>query len=378
MNMSTDNAKVRSKIKMTFNTNDESKIYMLAVDKRLRFLRDGNDVTKKEVVNELSAYESQTEMILDDLTTWHECTEEEVNRVVSGRFDEVTAHSSDTFIGNDDDELLDEDEIEEEDIPDEEVPTIQQEPSEEDLLREHFPEVWLFEEIEDEEYPFTKEFIVPDTITSWHISAFSMHSSGLAVMDPQELTVKKEFFIQFSLPYSIRYKEVLKVDVLVFNYVSSNKDLDVKLKIVNHNSNQFEFVKYEKAKKGCKPTYNNVPFITQSIKVPALGMKKSSFYIRSNSLDENDKSNAIKAKKVAVYAEGTDDAGNKYKDATRKILRVEAVGVRKFNTEAHTFLVKGYKNESSSELNYDGPSNTYCVISGDYMTDAVTLNSAFE
>ena len=107
-------------------------------------------------------------------------------------------------------------------------------------------------------------------------------------------------------------------------------------------------------------------------------MKKSSFYIRSNSLDENDKSNAIKAKRVAIQADGTDDAGNKYKDGIKKILRVEAVGVRKFNTEAHTFLVKGYKNESSSELNYDGPSNTYCVISGDYMTDAVTLNSAFE
>ena len=377
MEMSESTVSVKSNVSMTFSTIEDSTIYLLAIDKSLKFLRDGNDVKREEVIKELSAFDAKSEVLLDDMTTWHECTAEEIKRVESGRV-EGSKHSSDTFSASDDDEAI-EDDYEPGD--EESQPVVNHEPTEDDLMRQDFPETWIFESFETEDFETRKSFKVPDSITSWHISAFSVHEqTGLALMDPQELTVKNEFFVKVTLPYSIRYKEVLRVDVLVFNYVPANKPLEVKVTLRNLDSRQFQFVEYEKNGKICKPNYNSKPHLIKNVKVTGMGMKKVSFYIRSNPNDENDKSNKIKLRKVQVYADATESSsGKSYKDRIQKILRIEPVGVRKFSTEAHTFIVNNNKKLSKSELNATNVNtNSYCIVNGDFLTDIINLNSGFE
>ncbi|XP_070504782.1 uncharacterized protein [Chironomus tepperi] len=379
MNMSSTVSNVKKYVTMTFGTEEESTIYLLAIDKSLKFLRDGNDVSKDDIVKELSAYTGQSEVILDDMTSWHDCTADEIKRVESGRV-KIEEQTSDTFVSSDDDENTDENvEIDDDDDDgDGSEPTIEHETTEDDLMRQEFPETWIFESIEVEDTKTTKTYKVPDTITSWHITAFSVNQgSGLAVIEPQELAVKNEFFIKVSLPYSIRYKEVLRVDVLVFNYVDGNKPLDVKVTLKNEHSKQFQFVEYEKKGQVCSPKYKNLAQVVQNVKVDGMGMKKVSFYIRSNPNDENDRSNKVKSKKVIAIATATDSSGKSYKDGLQKRLRIEPVGIRRFRTDVRTFVVKG-ERKNDEIANSTNVNSNYCIVSGDFLTDIINLNSGFE
>ena len=62
---------------------------------------------------------------------------------------------------------------------------------------------------------------VPDTITSWIASAFSMsNSSGLGVSKPATLKVFQSFFVSLTLPYSVIRDEEVSIIATVFNYES--------------------------------------------------------------------------------------------------------------------------------------------------------------
>jgi len=63
MKLSPDTTTTRKNISLTFETNDDSKIYVLAIDKRLKFLKNGNDVTRENVVKEYSGYDSEIELL---------------------------------------------------------------------------------------------------------------------------------------------------------------------------------------------------------------------------------------------------------------------------------------------------------------------------
>ena len=81
---------------------------------------------------------------------------------------------------------------------------------------------------------------MPDTITSWVITAFSIDPvTGLGITKmPTNLKVFQPFFISLNLPYSIKRGEVVSVPIVVFNYL--NKELDTEVTL--HNENQeFEF-----------------------------------------------------------------------------------------------------------------------------------------
>lgn len=67
-----------------------------------------------------------------------------------------------------------------------------------------------------------------------------------------ELVVSQEFFVEVNLPYSIRFGEILKLEVITFNYVTNGGDLNVELKINAIDSKngdldrrQFEFIKFQ-------------------------------------------------------------------------------------------------------------------------------------
>ncbi|CAG2115839.1 unnamed protein product [Medioppia subpectinata] len=81
---------------------------------------------------------------------------------------------------------------------------------------------------------------IPDTITSWFISAFAMDQvTGLGIApNSAKVTVFRPFFIKLSLPYSIIRGESIALQAIVFNYF--NKPIEAEVVMDNRN-NEFEF-----------------------------------------------------------------------------------------------------------------------------------------
>lgn len=80
---------------------------------------------------------------------------------------------------------------------------------------------------------------VPDSITSYLISAVSMNENfglGLPTEYPQ-LTVFQPFFVQFTLPYSVKRGETLLQDIFVYSYLDLEQTVTVS---ISRNDVQFE------------------------------------------------------------------------------------------------------------------------------------------
>lgn len=81
---------------------------------------------------------------------------------------------------------------------------------------------------------------IPDTITSWYISAFAVDAiTGLGVAEsPLKVAVFRPFFLKLSLPYSIIRGESVSLQVLVFNYQSKAVQAEV---VMENAKGEFEF-----------------------------------------------------------------------------------------------------------------------------------------
>ncbi|XP_011158223.1 CD109 antigen isoform X2 [Solenopsis invicta] len=113
-------------------------------------------------------------------------------------------------------------------------------PPEKVKVRKNFPETWLWQTL-DAGYNGKTELrrTVPDSITSWVLTAFSVndaHGLGL-IEEPRKLKVFKPFFISVDLPYSVIRGEIVGIQIVVFNYM--NKDLTAEVLLTNEG--QFDF-----------------------------------------------------------------------------------------------------------------------------------------
>ncbi len=104
-------------------------------------------------------------------------------------------------------------------------------------LQKEFSETWIFDIFQANEYGevnFTRR--IPDTITSWILTGFSMSEEfGMGLIkEPLTITVFKKFFVTFDLPYSMKVGEVIDLPITVFNYFSE----DVQATVTLHNDNK--------------------------------------------------------------------------------------------------------------------------------------------
>ncbi|XP_078044261.1 thioester-containing protein 1 allele R1 isoform X3 [Augochlora pura] len=112
--------------------------------------------------------------------------------------------------------------------------------SEKMKVRKNFPETWLWQML-DIGYDGKNELKrnVPDSITSWVLTAFSLndvHGLGL-IEEPRKLKVFRPFFISMDLPYSVIRGEIVAVQIVVFNYMNKSVDAEV---LLTHEG-QFDF-----------------------------------------------------------------------------------------------------------------------------------------
>lgn len=110
-------------------------------------------------------------------------------------------------------------------------------------IRTEFPETILWEDfnVTEPDGVLSISRKMPDTITSWVISAFSVDpKTGLGLTrESKSVKVFQPFFISLNLPYSVKRGEIVAVSAILFNYLDTNIVANLSL----HNENgEFEFV----------------------------------------------------------------------------------------------------------------------------------------
>ncbi|XP_065356110.1 thioester-containing protein 1 allele R1-like [Calliphora vicina] len=130
-------------------------------------------------------------------------------------------------------------------------------PNSQPLVRTKFPETWIFKEIEILNENTSLSLNIPDTITTWLVTAISINElSGLGIMDdPLNITVFRPFFISTNLPYSIKRGETIAIPLTIFNYYEQNLSCQI---IMNNTNDEFQFMDDDDG--------NNVLHLTQVIK----------------------------------------------------------------------------------------------------------------
>ncbi|XP_034936868.1 CD109 antigen-like isoform X2 [Chelonus insularis] len=243
--VSSEEAKPGEFVDVTILTKPNSYIGVLGVDQRSLLLKSGNDISLDQVYKELKSYDMVEESPYSDMmfarSFWRpgSATAQDVfqktgtvvltNAYIHENFPILYYRSSfmeDTMLPL--------------------APSASSfgsaggSPLEKPKVRKNFPETWLWQTLDAGLNGEAKiHRAVPDSITSWILSAFSIDPTyGLGLInEPRKLKVFKPFFISVDLPYSVMRGEIVAIPIVVFNYM----DKDVTADVVLEHAGQFEF-----------------------------------------------------------------------------------------------------------------------------------------
>ncbi|KAL9705659.1 hypothetical protein quinque_009177 [Culex quinquefasciatus] len=226
------------KFRLHVETMPNSTVGILAIDQSALLLESGNQITKKAIFDELlgrTGGEEEEEVggedvAAEDLTVITNLVQPIALRARFGNYE-----------GVEEDEYI--------------------------KPRKVFAQSWLWNKLVNSgpEGHLTITETIPDTITNWQISAFSLNPvHGLGVLEtPLILHVTKPFFVMLNLPYSIKKSETATVEVSVFNYLHELMYVGVTLK--NHRQ-EFEFVGNSEGRTDASYQTKNLVLTPQSAK----------------------------------------------------------------------------------------------------------------
>lgn len=210
--------KPQKESEFTLTSSPGSTVYLLAVDRSVNLLRRGNNIDSARISQERNHFNAYKNLI---------STHEEKDHFYVGDTNVFVLSNA-----NKGSEVCIDSRLTETSFFNElETPGVEETPDEifegfESITRKEFPETWIFEKFDmgkESTHSFKKK--VPDTITSWDITGFSLcKNNGFGLAVPQELIVHQDFFVQLNLPYSIRVGEILKVEATVFSYYKAQKN----------------------------------------------------------------------------------------------------------------------------------------------------------
>lgn len=349
-------------------------VSLLAIDKKLTFVEKGHDITKEDVINALTNTKKfvhegskKPHVTFDEvnsnfimrlqLDNWRDCTPDEAELVRKMNEPIVTGLSSDNRYS----------------VRRQEPPTININPKDSPTnlksnLRDKFPETWFFKSSKMQQETESITETIPDSMTTWLITAFSMNKAhGLAIAEPKELIVSQEFFLEFNLPYSIKYGEVLKLEIIAFNFIQKiyARNLSVELKVFSEQ--QFEFVDLQKGST-CTAQATRDVVKTDSFEIQHKTGNQRIFNIRSKVT----KTMTIKIAAVAYYP----GSSSRWFDEVKKSIVVENEGVTHYSTHNFEFKI----NSSEKLVDFHEFSETdikpstvgvSAVIAGDMMGPAL-------
>lgn len=244
MKLSKNFAKPGEKLNIDCKTSENSSVYLLGAEQSSSLLQSGNDIDKSRITSEMNAFNANKNYPELKIKGNSE------NRYMD--FGESNAFILTNLLGGEERCLFverigpewrtySEDDSDDSGLDYEEPTNFE---FEQHPIETNFPETWIFQDFEaynDGKIRF--DTVVPDTMSSFIVTGFAVHPEhGLAVAAHQKVTVVQEFFLKLSAPYSVRFGEILKVYVTVFNYISRPKrNVNFELEMFN-NDDEFEFV----------------------------------------------------------------------------------------------------------------------------------------
>ncbi|KAB7500273.1 Ovostatin-like protein [Armadillidium nasatum] len=87
---------------------------------------------------------------------------------------------------------------------------------------------------------YEKVLTVPDTVTEWVGSAICVHpSKGVGISGTATITIYKEFFIDLSLPSSVKRGEIFPAKISIFNYLNESLPITI---ILSSPDNKFDIL----------------------------------------------------------------------------------------------------------------------------------------
>ena len=245
------------KISISCKTTGNSSIALLGVDQSVTLLETGNNIDKPRIAADMNGFNAwdnypQLKVKGSEKNRYSEFGESNAFILTNAQDGKKTCEFIDRRAKSPEElaRLVREDDDESDLYFDENVPLPK---GEIDGIRRNFPETWMFKNFEADGNGKSKYTTnVPDTISSFIVTGFSLHpKKGLAIADQKKITVFKDFFLKIYLPYSVRLGEILKVDVSVFNYNPKKiRTISAKVEMFN-NETEFEFIDPKKVGSEC-------------------------------------------------------------------------------------------------------------------------------
>ncbi|KAH8411883.1 hypothetical protein KR222_001277 [Zaprionus bogoriensis] len=204
-------------------------------------------------------------------------------------------------------------------------------------IRKVFPETWMFfNNLTTDAEGFTLTKKIPDTITSWVVTGFSLSpNKGFALTDnPSKIRVFQPFFVSTNLPYSVKRGEVIAIPVIIFNYMDKTLEAEVTM---DNLDKEYEFT--EATNEVEEKSIDEVKRVKR-ITIPSNNGQSVSFMIRPT------KVGYITLKITAISPLAGDTIHQK--------LKVEPEGVTQFQNRA-VFINLQNKTDLSQELKVDIP-----------------------
>lgn len=160
---------------------------------------------------------------------------------------------------------------------------------------------------------FTKK--IPDTITSWVITGFSLNeNTGFGMTeDPTKIRVFQPFFLSTNLPYSIKRGEVIAIPVVIFNYMENTLEAQITL---DNEDGEYDFI---------NEMDNNSKQVTKIVSVTSNNGETVTFTIKPKIVGDI----MLKIKAITPLAG----------DAIHQKLKVEPEGVTQYGNEAFFITV---------------------------------------
>lgn len=330
------------KVEIGVQTSPKAFVGLLAVDKSVILYQKGNDIDKKKVLNIMRYDPSKNYEPLKVEGSRYENFGGSNSFVLTNALNKAKPKLSPRFGSSEDysDEAVDEELQDYDDIFENTVGLRGDNMGVK--IRKDFRETWIFDTFSvGTSGQKTLYQHVPDTITSWVFTGFSLDKeNGLGISEPKSLFVKKKMFIKLNLPYSIRWGEILKVEVLVHNYIPEserkiNLSVDVKM-LRNEDDPDFEFID---SKKKCVYESSEDSSRMKLVSVARNSMSTTFFLIKP-----------LKVGKIKLSLQATGQQVE-ISDHIEKEILVESEGITIYNNHPVMIdLVKGEFDANSYEL----------------------------
>ena len=334
---------------ITLESSPNSTVFLSAVDSSVNFLKSSKDDFRRTIISEFLKGSKLPEVSTIKNNRYPEFSESNtilLTNAVKGYVDCSTSRldfREDEIISNLDETM--------------EVGTV--------AARKDFPETWMFESfnLKNGVHEITKQ--VPDTITNWVISGFSLNpENGLGFTETQKLRVMKKFFVQVEMPQSMILGEIARIDVFVHNQKKYSKRAAVNVQVIA--GKDFEFMKVAE---DCITTKSTINTQTKNIIVSLDLTGLVSFYIRPTSTGDF---------KIIIHADA--DLGT---DKVEKDLRVNHEGASHYISKtvlADVRLKKYYSFYLMSNIDLEevmpGSSRVGATAVGNIMGSALKIKSA--